>query len=191
MVIRGSDDTLMTHLYRKPTAGNSILHASSFHPKPLLTSIPYSQYLRTRRNCSDDTSFQQEAKTLQKQPLERFYTKTCLKKAYKRAIENNRNELLYGTKKVKNLYNATRIIIKYSNQRSKIRKVIQKYWHLLSMDPNIGRFVSNTPSITFRWPLLLKNTLFKVSSKGRRDENHANLKVHTRVEDVATAGTYI
>lgn len=86
-VIHGGDDTLMTRLYRKPTAGNSILHASSFLPKPLLTSFPYGQYLRTRGHCSDEKSLQQEAKILQMRLHGRGYTKTYLKKAYKRAIK--------------------------------------------------------------------------------------------------------
>lgn len=91
-----ANDMLKSCLYRKSTAGNSLLHASSFHPKPLLRSIPYSQYLRIRRNCSDETSFQQKELELRARLLERGYTPTCLKKAYKKAISNSRNKLLYG-----------------------------------------------------------------------------------------------
>lgn len=56
--------TLASFLYRKATAGNTILHASSAHPQPLIRFIPFSQYLRIRRNCSDDTVFQSEANKL-------------------------------------------------------------------------------------------------------------------------------
>lgn len=48
------DGVLVGDLYPKPSAGNTIIRADSFHPQPLLQSIPYSQYLRLRHNCSDD-----------------------------------------------------------------------------------------------------------------------------------------
>lgn len=50
--------------FRKLTAGNTILHATSAHPQPLVQSIPYSQYLRLRRNCSTDDSFSLETNPL-------------------------------------------------------------------------------------------------------------------------------
>lgn len=49
---------LDSSLYRKPSAGNTILHAQSSHPVSLVKSIPYSQYLRVKWNCSKDSDFQ-------------------------------------------------------------------------------------------------------------------------------------
>ena len=48
---------LKTTLYRKPTAGNSLLHGSSQHPKRLKDSIPFGELLRACRNCTDDVEF--------------------------------------------------------------------------------------------------------------------------------------
>lgn len=132
--------------------------------------------------------FKKEAKILQKRLLERGYTKSCLKKTYKRAIESNRNYLLYGTKKDKNTDNNTRIIIKYSSQHSKIWNVIQKYWHLLSMDPNIDRFIFKMPSITFRPATSIKDHIIHSEYKG--DVTPVGSKEHTRVE-VIVADTYV
>lgn len=88
VVKQKENNMLSSYLFRKPTAGNSILHASSFHPKPLMRSIPYSQYLRTRRNCSDKMSFQQEADVLRDCLLLRGYTKPALKKLTKEPLGN-------------------------------------------------------------------------------------------------------
>lgn len=60
-VYRGEGGTLCSKLYRKPTAGNTILHASIFYPKALIDSIPYNQYLSIRRNCSDNNIYKIES----------------------------------------------------------------------------------------------------------------------------------
>lgn len=121
---------LCSSLYRKVTAGNTILHASSFHPKPLVNSIPHSQYLQVRRNCSDDNTFLIEAAKLRDRLLLRGYSRTSLKKAFKRANTRSCQDLLYSTKP-KNEDNSLRIITKYSNQHQQIRKIVSKYWHIL------------------------------------------------------------
>lgn len=49
-IFKQADGTLGTSLYRTPIAENTILHASSVLPQFLIKSIPYSQYLRIKRN---------------------------------------------------------------------------------------------------------------------------------------------
>lgn len=48
---------LSTSLYRKSTAGNSIIRADSAHTSSLKRSILFAQYLRLRRICSYDSDF--------------------------------------------------------------------------------------------------------------------------------------
>lgn len=63
-ISKGLDGTLSNGLFCKCTAGNNILHFSNFYPRPLVNSIPYSQYLRIRRNCSSDSSFKTKPDSL-------------------------------------------------------------------------------------------------------------------------------
>ncbi|XP_072000817.1 uncharacterized protein [Engystomops pustulosus] len=51
------ENKIKTSLYRKPTATNSVLHYDSFHPRHLKKAIPYGQFLRLKRNCSDDCDY--------------------------------------------------------------------------------------------------------------------------------------
>ena len=52
-----NDNGLSTSVHYKPTdSRNYLLHASS-HPQHVKNAIPFSQFLRLRRLCSDDTDF--------------------------------------------------------------------------------------------------------------------------------------
>lgn len=109
-------------LYRKPSAGNMILHASSSHPEPLVESIPYSQYLRLRRNCSRDSDFQSTSKDLYYRLQSRGYSHKCLKHAYNRVKVQKISALIF-TSKHKSKADTVRLIAKYSNQHKKMRNI--------------------------------------------------------------------
>lgn len=55
LTLEGKTETgkVMTSIYRKPYAGNTILHAKSSHPKHIIRAIPYGEHVRTKRTCSD------------------------------------------------------------------------------------------------------------------------------------------
>lgn len=53
---------LETSIYRKETDRNTILHSSSFHPDHIISNIPYGQFVRLRRICSEDDDYQIKAK---------------------------------------------------------------------------------------------------------------------------------
>lgn len=90
---------LKNNLFRKLTAGNTILRFKSAHPTSLHRSIPFSHYLRLRRICSNDLDFKTEAGALQDRLLQRGYPCSLLKKAYKRAFSLYRNYLLFSNVK--------------------------------------------------------------------------------------------
>lgn len=106
------DGWINTSLYRKPTAGNTILHVLSAHPQPLIQSIPFGQYLRLKRNCSNYINFKQEADQLYERLLARGYIKTTPKKAYNKAVARPRNAILFPGPKKSNS-NVVRFITTY------------------------------------------------------------------------------
>lgn len=147
-----------TSLFRKPTAGNTILHARSAHPRPLVQSIPFSQYIRLKCNCSMDADFKYEADLLYQRLLARGYTKTTLKKAFKKAITKPRSALLFPEPKQTNS-EVVRLITTYSDQHQTIRSTIQKHWHILTTDPTISKYIGSRPEITFRRARSIKDRL--------------------------------
>ena len=55
--LRISEDRIQTSIFYKETDTHNYLHFSSFHPDHCKRAIPYSQFLRLRRLCSDDDDF--------------------------------------------------------------------------------------------------------------------------------------
>lgn len=74
-ILKDREGRITSKLFRKDTADNTLLHADSFHPVSLKKSIPFSQYLRIRHNCTTDINFQLKADVLTSRLLARGYTK--------------------------------------------------------------------------------------------------------------------
>lgn len=146
-------------LFRKPTAGNSILRADSAHPNALKRSIPFAQYLRIRRICRSLEYFNIQAKNLQSRLLLRGYSRSLLKKAYQQALKQDRQELLYKPKGTESPSDFTKCILTFSYQYHTIRDIINKYWFLLTEDPILSSYVAPEPSITYRRSRSLKDKL--------------------------------
>lgn len=85
VIVKQLDGTLSTNLYRKPTAGNTLLYATSAHPKLLVRSNPFAQYLRLHRNCALESDFIIQANALRERLLLRGYSRTNLKNAFNKA----------------------------------------------------------------------------------------------------------
>ena len=47
------DGTLKTSLYKKPTDRNAYLHYLSYHTPKQISNIPYGQFLRVKKICSE------------------------------------------------------------------------------------------------------------------------------------------
>ncbi|XP_072007089.1 uncharacterized protein [Engystomops pustulosus] len=86
--------TLTTSLFRKQTATNNLLHFSSFHPRHLKNGIPTGQFLRLKRNCSDQSDFRRHARELTHRFQERGYPQKIISGAFTRAKLSERKDLL-------------------------------------------------------------------------------------------------
>ena len=64
---------LVTDLFTKPTDTHQLLHRTSCHPSHTKKGIPYSQALRIRRICSEETFFDKRVGDLKTWLLARGY----------------------------------------------------------------------------------------------------------------------
>ncbi|XP_056406730.1 uncharacterized protein LOC130298192 [Hyla sarda] len=160
-LIKDSNGFLQTDIYRKPTATNTYLHATSAHPKHVVKAIPVGQYLRIRRICSSDERFEEQAKLLQKRFKERGYSQRCLKYAYKRAKATSRHQLLHR-KKEPIPDDTVRYISDYNDQWDTMRRVIEKHLPILRTDPILQHYIPPRIQMTARRARNLKDILVKM-----------------------------
>ena len=83
-----------TSVSYKPTDSYSYLLFSSSHPNHTKQSIPYSQFLRLRRLCSDDKDFETKSLEMRTFFVERGYPTHLLDSAIQKAFNNSRRDTL-------------------------------------------------------------------------------------------------
>ena len=85
---------LETDLYCKPTNTHQYLQWNSCHPRHCKMSIPYSQVLRIRWICSQDTDFHHRTRELREHLHQRGYDPQCLHTAIHQAASIPRETCL-------------------------------------------------------------------------------------------------
>ncbi|CAJ0961192.1 unnamed protein product [Ranitomeya imitator] len=151
---------VQTNIFRKPTSTNMLLHATSSHPGYMIQSVPTGQFLRLRRLCSSDVEFIKQADDLKLRLKERGFSNRMIKKAFNRARYASRNTLLYGPKQMsKSGQDLVRFVTDYHSQFAQMRRILNKSWHILRVDPVISRFVPEKAAIAARRSRNLRDRL--------------------------------
>ena len=96
-----TDGYLQTDLYTKPTDAHAYLHNSSCHPRHTLQNMPFSQFLRLRRLCSEDTNYKRRCTDMELWFLQRGHKKSTIQQARNKADQIQRTQALTYTNKNK------------------------------------------------------------------------------------------
>ncbi|OCT73790.1 hypothetical protein XELAEV_18032754mg [Xenopus laevis] len=92
--------------------------------------------------------FKIEAKKLYWRFKERGFSHNCLKKAYKRSLESDRNLLLIPKKSQQqnDLHpKIVRLIGDYSKEHKEIKQILHKHWHTLQQDNDLHKVIGDRP----------------------------------------------
>jgi hypothetical protein len=124
-------------LYTKPTDTHNYLLYNSCHPSHTKKSLPYSQFLRVKRICTNLKDFENNAKILMSHFQRRGYPKDLVDEAYSLASQKDRNELLQGT--INNTPKSSKkcaidkhiVITTYSPGLTTPRDIITNNWQIL------------------------------------------------------------
>lgn len=148
LTLKLTDERIVTSLHRKPTATNSLLQFKSFHPEHLKRGIPYGQYIRLRRNCTEFADYKKHADDLTSRFLARGYPRKLLIRAYQKALRMERSKLLEPRQRTNT--QELRFVTTYNNQWSDIRNLLNRNWHILGSDNRLSPFLPRTPLLTAR-----------------------------------------
>jgi len=89
-----SEGRITTDLHRKETDAQMTLPFNSCHPRHCVRSIPFSQALRLRRICSEDSSFEQRTKELCDRFTRRGYPRSLVEAAVAKVAAVPREDTL-------------------------------------------------------------------------------------------------
>jgi hypothetical protein len=85
---------LQTDLFTKPTDSHAFLCQHSCHPTHVKRNLPYSQFLRLRRLCSEENRFQQRCDEMERHLYARGYSKQVVGRGRERASALGRRDTL-------------------------------------------------------------------------------------------------
>ncbi len=155
--------TLKTTLYVKPTDSHSYLAYDSCHPKHMIDGIPYSQFLRVRRICTDWEEFFKHSIRLFMHFSLRGYPNEILMPALQKVSTMSQEEASADTHPTgspntkKTLY----CITTYNPQDPPIKDIIQKHWPILGRSNATRALLDCNIIYGFRRPKNLRDELVK------------------------------
>ncbi|XP_063805763.1 uncharacterized protein LOC134984051 [Pseudophryne corroboree] len=158
--IRGN--RISTTNYIKEVGTDAYLHFKSGHYMPWKKSIPKSQFLHLRRNCSDLTTFNIQAKSMMEAFLSRGYPKLLIESALGEVKQRKREDLLIPKNKNKEKtinMDEVAFISTFNNCHLEIRNIISKNYGILRQDSQLSSILHPKPKFIFRKNRSLKNLL--------------------------------
>ncbi|XP_069464765.1 uncharacterized protein [Ambystoma mexicanum] len=127
LTIGHNQGRLTCNTFRKPTDHNTLLHFQSDHPKHIKENLPYGQFLRLRRNCTDLHDFYHDAELLSNRLIERGYPRKLVSRSLKRARFTCRDSLLTPKTRVESQDQIT-CVITHGQHAFQVKQIIHKYW---------------------------------------------------------------
>ena len=131
---------LCTSLHYKPTDSHSYFLYSSSHPSHVKNYIPYSQLLRLRRLCSEDSDFSIKSEEMCHFFDKRSYPASVVQAGHHRAQQIDRQSALQTSQKENK--NRIPFTLTFHPHNHAVKSIILKNFKLLQNDPDTGRIFS-------------------------------------------------
>ena len=135
-------------MHYKPTDSHSYLLYSSSHPSHVKNSIPYSQFLKLRRLCSEDSDFSLKSEEMCNFFNKRGYPASVVQAGHHRAQQIDRQSALQMSQRDNN--DRIPFTLTFHPHNHAVKSIILKNFKLLQNDPDTGRIFSQPPLISLK-----------------------------------------
>ncbi len=149
-------------LYSKPTDKHNYLRYDSCHPKRMKDSIPFSQFLRVRRICTENAEFDKSVTLLATHFLRRGYPLDLIEDSIIRARRLDRQNLLTptprqdaGTTDERKFF----LITTFNPSSPYFREIISKHWDILKTSDQTSFLTTSRTIYGYRRNKNLKDRL--------------------------------
>ncbi|XP_056376037.1 uncharacterized protein LOC130273370 isoform X1 [Hyla sarda] len=152
---------LNTKTFFKKVDSNSYLDFTSSHFKKWLINVPYGQFKRIRRNCSNLNDFEEQSDILRKRFRAKKYPKAIVDSSFKRASTLSQQECLSKGKFTPSNEKdwSINFITTFSREHKHIKDILHKHWPIVMNDPFLRDTLPQKPGVTFRRGKTLRNII--------------------------------
>ena len=136
LCLKPVSDRLLTSIHYKDTDTHSYLYYTSSHPARCKNSIPYSQFLRLRRICSEDNDFENKSIEMASFFRNRDYPCNVIQRAQERVSAIPRHALISERSDVPDAQPTIPLVLTYHPTNTSIKNIMTRNFHLLRDDPD-------------------------------------------------------
>ena len=129
-----SEDTIQTSIFHKETDTHNYLHFFSFHPDHCKRAIPYIQFIRLRRLCSDDDDFLVRSREMMTFFTQSGYPLTSLERNLRRVTTIGRPDALTRSERGDTTVDRVPLVMTYHPFNTYIKRYLLQHFRILSTD---------------------------------------------------------
>ncbi|XP_069460848.1 uncharacterized protein [Ambystoma mexicanum] len=133
LTISVKENKLICSLFRKEPDRNTLLHYRSFHPNNLRNNLPFGQFLRLRRNCTELEQYKTNASVLQTKLRNRGYPKKLVSNTRKRVQYIPRETLLFPRTQNPDTGQQMTCVTTFGPDTTHVKAIIKKFWPLIQI----------------------------------------------------------
>ena len=134
--LKPKSDRLLTSIHYKETDTQSYLNYTSSHPACCKNSIPYSQFLRLQRICSEENDFENKSKEMASFFQHRGYLSNVVQRAQERVSAIPHDTIISECSDVPDAQPTIPLVLTDHPTNALVKNIMTRNFHLLRDDPD-------------------------------------------------------